>query len=159
MIPQPDLDAPYASAAGVVDGTITVDGSHLVALANTVGGPDGSGGLVEQITDTLRTLFDTLDSLQLGWQGDTQAEAQEFADRLSACLATLLGTSDEDAKYSVLNRVSVALSGAGNNYLLAEDAVVKMFTEFGNALASGGGGAATPVSITDVTQTAISETF
>ncbi|MEU2246870.1 hypothetical protein [Streptomyces sp. NPDC019224] len=159
MITQPDIDAPYAAATTVTDGVITVYASQLVTLGRLVGGTDGAGGLVGEISDTLKTLFNTLSALELGWQGQTQAEAKKFADRLDACLTTLLGTDDEDAKYSVLNRVAVALSSSGNNYLLAEDAVVKMFTEFGANISRSGDASGAGTSINDATRTAISEIF
>jgi hypothetical protein len=151
--------------AGSGSGTsIMVDPELLVNLGKQV------LGLLEGIGSDISTLFTTLKNLELGWAGQTAEEAQEFFDRLDACLTALYGKAGSaDAKDSLMGRVATALDIAGNNYLAAEDAIVDLFYFTGSVSdtaiwdshnGKGGGGGGNPNSpITDPNFTAISETY
>ncbi|MCB5906947.1 hypothetical protein [Streptomyces pinistramenti] len=166
--PTPDEDptkAPVYGARGASNNaTIEVDAQLLRVFGAQIGGPDGAGGLIENLSTQVGTIFHVLGDLKLGWAGQTQQEAEDFFTRLDACMTSIFGKADNEASQgnSVLARVAVGLTAAGNNYLTAEDTVVKEFTDFATQIGGGSGGeggGGGSQSITDPKVTAISETF
>ncbi|MFE7121116.1 hypothetical protein ACFU99_37380 [Streptomyces sp. NPDC057654] len=144
----------------VGNATIDVDGELLRKLGEEVGGSKASPeGYVAMLSSDVSMIFTTLEQLKLGWAGKTQQEAEEFFNRLNACISHMFGNSknEDSVRNSVLARVASALQLAGTNYLAAEDAVVKEFNDFAAQMNGEGGGGQS--SITDPKETAISETY
>lgn len=153
MIPTP----PVIYAGSGSDAVISVDAELLVGLSTKV------NDSLQVIGDDLKTIFDTLNNLKLGWAGQTATEAQDFFDRLDACMTVLYGKSGDTTseENSMLSRVSNALKVAGNNYLGTEDWIISTFSSVSAAMNAGGGpatGAASFTPVTDPTESAISET-
>jgi uncharacterized protein YukE len=151
VIPTPP--ATYAGSGS--NAVISVDAELLVNFSKQVNAALGIIG------DDLTTIFGTLNNLQLGWAGQSATEAQDFFDRLDACLTALYGKSGDttSADNSMLGRVSNALNIAGNNYLATEDWIISKFDAVSKALSSGS--TTNPPSftpVTDSTKSAISET-
>lgn len=157
MIPTPP--ATYAGSGS--NAVISVDAELLVNFSKQINVALGI------IADDLTTIFGTLNNLQLGWAGQSATEAQDFFDRLDACLTVLYGKSGDTASEdsSMLGRVSNALNTAGNNYLSTEDWIISTFKAVSDALNAPNPNAnsTTPpppqTPVTDSTISAISETF
>ncbi|MFI7102503.1 WXG100 family type VII secretion target [Streptomyces sp. NPDC050161] len=151
-----------------VNTSINVDAEVLRALGAKVAGTDGQGGLVGDISTQVSTIFSTLQELELGWAGATQAEAEDFFTRLEACMTTAFGNekNPESEKTSVIARTAQALSASGANYLHAEDVIIKEFTDFSNQMNGNGSSSPQPddgvihgTAFGDPSVTAISETY
>ncbi|WP_399083916.1 hypothetical protein ACGH2B_03560 [Streptomyces sp. BBFR2] len=161
--PKSDPPVTYGQVGGA-HLSISVDGEALRTYGEQIGGPDGGGGLVEDLGDQVSTIFKALDDLQLGWAGKTQQEAGVFFERLDACLTHLFGKGGdtESQANSVLARVAFSLTLAGNNYLSAEEASFQEFGDFASQLLSwswGQSGGGSPENVTDSTKSAIGEIF
>jgi hypothetical protein len=158
ITPPPSVYAGWGS-----DATISVDAEHLLALSQQV------QTQLQGIGNDLTTIFNTLTDLKLGWAGQSAQEAQDFFDRLDACLTVLYGKNgdQQSEQNSILGRVAIALNFAGNNYLAAEDAIVDLYyftgsvsdTAIWNSHNNPNPGAPGTQNISDPTFTAISETF
>ncbi|MFF9478627.1 hypothetical protein [Streptomyces sp. NPDC014733] len=159
--PQPEPPVVYGQVGGA-HLSIRVDGEALRTYGEQIGGPDGGGGLVEDLGNEVAKIFHALTDLQVGWAGKTQEEAGAFFARLDACMTSLFGKGGdtESQANSVLARVAFSLTLAGNNYLAAEEASYQEFGAFASQLLSwGGGGGGNPENVTDPTKSAIGETF
>lgn len=91
---------------------------------------------VAEILASLDSIMKTVKDLDLGWAGATAQEAQDFGDQWYAAMVNLFGSSGQAAD-GVMNMLVFALLSAGNNYNAAEDAIVQMFSGFGDLLAAG----------------------
>ncbi|MEU3710932.1 hypothetical protein [Streptomyces catenulae] len=158
--PRPDPPVTYGQVGGV-HATISVDGEALRTYGEQIGGPDGGGGLVEDLGNEVSKIFKALSDLQVGWAGKTEEEAGAFFRRLDACMTSLFGKSGdtESQTNSVLARVAFSLTLAGNNYLAAEDASHQEFNDFATQLAATGDGGGKAEDVTDSTKSAIGEKF
>ncbi|GAA3189872.1 MULTISPECIES: hypothetical protein [Streptomyces] len=159
--PRPDPPVTYGQVGGA-HLSIRVDGEALRTYGEQIGGPDGGGGLVEDLGNEVSKIFKALTDLQVGWAGRTEEEAGAFFRRLDACLTSLFGKGgdSESQANSVLARVAFSLTLAGNNYLAAEDASYQEFGDFASQLLSwGGSGGGNPEDVTDATKSAIGEKF
>jgi hypothetical protein len=151
--------APAVYADDGSDAVISVDGELLISLSQQV------QTMLDGINQDVTTIFTTLNGLALGWAGQTATEAQDFFDRLDACMTVLYGKDGDQTseQNSMLGRVSVALDLAGTNYLQAEDAIVSLFTVSGSVsdtnLKQHGSGTPGTTDITDPTFTSVAETF
>jgi uncharacterized protein YukE len=118
ITPPPDT---YAGSGGA--STIIVDPEMLLNFSKQV------LSLVDGIGSDISTLFTTLKGLQLGWAGQTADEAQDYFDRLDACMTVLYGKAGDQnsGQTSLMGRIASGLDIAGNNYLAAEDAIVDLF--------------------------------
>ena len=105
----------------------------------------------EDVINALKTINDTLDALQLGWDGTTAAEAKDFSDQWTAAMTNLFGddskgkgasttTTTGTAGMGVLSQVIETLLTAGGNYGSAEGNVTSMFTSLSSGLSVAGGG-------------------
>ncbi|TSB32514.1 hypothetical protein [Streptomyces benahoarensis] len=164
-----DLDptkAPVYGARGANNAQINVDAQLLRIFSSQLGGTDGTGGLVENLVSQISTINAVMGGLKLAWAGRTKDEVEAFYERWDACMTDLFGKQGDDAsaQNAILPRIAFSLGAAGNNYLRAEDNIVKEFTEFKNQInadsgGEGGGGTTSPQSISDPSMTAIAETY
>ncbi|AEW94672.1 MULTISPECIES: WXG100 family type VII secretion target [Streptomycetaceae] len=158
--------APHDYATGPAGGArtsavIQVDATLLRSFGKEV------ETYLKDIGDDVTTIFTTLKELKLGWAGRTQQEAEDFFDRLDACLTALYGKSGDEAseKSSLLTRVAGGLQIAGANYLSAEDDIVKLFSTSGlgtsdpNAPKPGPYDSHTWTNENDPTKSSVSENF
>lgn len=135
--------------------------------ANLYVDPDGlktkADALLAQAENTAQSLEkinNTLSALQLGWAGKTADEARDFGNRWEAVMKELFGSKDHPEK-GVLNAIVDGLLTTRGNFSKTEDALVQLFTQFGNDLSSGDSATPTspPPSINDLNLTAITETW
>ncbi|WP_399082475.1 WXG100 family type VII secretion target [Streptomyces sp. BBFR2] len=170
-----DLDptkAPVYGLHGANNAQISVDAQMLRVFSTQLGGTDGGGGLVANLASQISTINSVMSNLKLAWAGRTKDEMQAFYDRWDACMTDLFGKHGDDASAAnaVLPRIAFALGAAGNNYLQAEDNIVREFTEFKTQITETGrdpvlqpGQAPppppTPKSINDPSKTAVAETY
>ncbi|MFF9479620.1 WXG100 family type VII secretion target [Streptomyces sp. NPDC014733] len=162
-----DLDptqAPVYGLHGANNAQISVDAQMLRVYSAQLGGTDGSGGLVADIATQISTINTVMSELKLAWAGQTKEEVESFYDRWDACMTDLFGKQGDEASgaNAVLPRIAFSLGAAGNNYLHAEDNIVKEFTEFKTQISADGSGSdpnAAPKSINDPNMTAIAETY
>ncbi|MFB9835735.1 hypothetical protein [Actinoallomurus acaciae] len=114
----------------------------------------------QSIADSLGTIVDTLQGLNLGWAGKTAEEANDFGDRWTAVAKELFGTHDHPEK-GALNIVLDGVYIVASLFAGAEQGLKDFFTNMTTALAdtSGGGDSGHPDSITDPTVTAVTETW
>jgi uncharacterized protein YukE len=110
----------------------------------------------KDVADSVKRLTDEIFNLPLGWAGKTSDEVQDFAHRWNGLMTELFGTQ-KDPTSGALNAMSAGTQAAANAYDGAEDELVKLFNKF--LQHSSGGDSAVSVNITDITQTAITETF
>jgi hypothetical protein len=117
-------------------------------------------GHATSIAGSLSNIVTTLQDLNLGWAGKTAEEANDFGNRWTAVGKELFGTHDhpEDGALNIVvdGMYIVAALFAG-----AEQGLKDFFNHMLTAvMAPGGGGdAGHPASITDVTVTAVTETW
>lgn len=116
----------------------------------------------EDIVAALNSINTTLSNLQLGWDGNTAAEAQDFSNQWMAAMTGMFG-SESDPQSGVMNQVIIALLTAAGNCSSAENAIVKMFGTLSSELGSSSSGSGTgPIAagttVTDPTLTAVAET-
>ncbi|GAA3183874.1 MULTISPECIES: hypothetical protein [Streptomyces] len=162
-----DLDptkAPVYGLHGANNAQISVDAQMLRVFSTQLGGTDGTGGLVENLASQISTINTVMSELKLAWAGQTKEEVEAFYERWDACMTDLFGKQGDEASAAnaVLPRIAFSLGAAGNNYLHAEDSIVKEFTDFKNQISSDGGGGdpnAAPKNINDPNMTAIAETY
>jgi uncharacterized protein YukE len=135
--------------------------------ANLYVDPDGlktkADALLAQAENTaqsLENINNTLSALQLGWAGKTADEARDFGNRWEAVMKELFGSKDHP-ETGVLNAIVDGLLATRGNFSKTEDALVQLFTQFGNDLSSGDSTTPTspPPSINDLNLTAITETW
>ena len=93
----------------------------------------------QSIVAALNTINTTLNGLQLGWDGATAAEAQDFANQWQAAMTGMFGSSN-DPKSGVINQVLIAMMSAVGNYSNGENAVVSMFSSLHSMLSASGAG-------------------
>ncbi|MDN3357277.1 hypothetical protein [Actinomadura sp. DC4] len=111
------------------------------------------------IADSLGVIVDALQSLNLGWAGKTAQEANDFGDRWTAVAKELFGT-DDHPEDGALNIVLDGVYIVASLFAGAEQGLKDFFTDMTTALAGDGGGdSGHPASITDVTTTAVTETW
>lgn len=91
---------------------------------------------VQDIGTALTTLENTLDALQLGWDGNTSAEAQDFNTQWLAAMKGLFGT-DKDPSKGVMNQVIITLITAVGDNSNAENSIVQMMAALQGALTAG----------------------
>ncbi|MEU3708679.1 WXG100 family type VII secretion target [Streptomyces catenulae] len=162
-----DLDptkAPVYGLRGANNAQISVDAQMLRVFSTQLGGTDGSGGLVANLATQINTINTVMSQLKLAWAGRTKEEVESFYDRWDACMTDLFGKEGDAAssENAVLPRIAFSLGAAGNNYLRAEDSIVKEFTDFKTQISGDGSGAdpnAAPKDINDPKMTAIAETY
>lgn len=90
----------------------------------------------QDIGNALNTLAGALSSLQLGWDGTTAAEAQDFANQWIAAMNGLFGT-DKNPQSGVMNQVVIALMTAVGDASSAENSIVQMMAAMQAALTAG----------------------
>jgi hypothetical protein len=113
----------------------------------------------QSISDSLGTIVDTLQSLNLGWAGKTAEEANDFGDRWTAVAQELFGT-DANPEKGALNIVLDGVYIVASLFAGAEQGLKDFFNNMTTALAGDGGGdSGHPDGITDVTMTAVTETW
>jgi uncharacterized protein YukE len=82
----------------------------------------------------LNTIGNTLDDLQLGWDGTTAAEAKDFSDQWLAAMNGMFGTT-KNPQNGVMNQVIAALMSEAGNASSAENSIVQMFASLQAMLA------------------------
>jgi hypothetical protein len=112
----------------------------------------------KSIATSLGTIADTLGELNLGWAGKTAEEAKDFGNRWTAVGKELFGT-DDHPENGALNIVVDGVYIVASLFAGSEQALKDFFTNMTTALAEPGGGDSGHTSITDVTTTAITETW
>lgn len=88
--------------------------------------------LVEQISGALVRVNETVEALQLQWQGRSAAEQKEIVDEWSRVFGELFGTQ-EKPEDGVLNAIADHVTNAAKNYAEAEKSANEVF---GNLLAN-----------------------
>jgi hypothetical protein len=95
----------------------------------------------EEVISALQKINNTLNDLQLGWNGTSAAEAKDFADQWTAAMTNLFGDGSGDSSGAgVLNQVIATLLTAGGNYGAADGNVASMFNSLASGLSAPGGG-------------------
>jgi uncharacterized protein YukE len=122
--------------------TLTVVPTELATAATIV------DAAVTEVVTCLNSIDDTLNGLELGWNGSTAAEAKDFGDQWAAAMAQMFGTKGH-ASDGVLNMVIFALKSSANNYNAAEDAIVGMFSKFGATFVPSGADGTGPIAAGD----------
>jgi hypothetical protein len=111
----------------------------------------------QAIVDSLNVIVHTLQSLTLGWAGKTAQEAKDFGDRWTAVAEELFGT-DDHPENGALNIVLAGVGIVASLFAGAEQGLKDFFVNMTMALAAPGD-SGPPTSITDVTTTAVTETW
>src|SRR3954447_8452951 len=111
----------------------------------------------QAIVDSLNVIVHTLQSLNLGWAGKTAQEAKDFGDRWTAVAEELFGT-DDHPENGALNIVLAGVGIVASLFAGAEQGLKDFFVNMTMALAAPGD-SGPPTSITDVTTTAVTETW
>jgi uncharacterized protein YukE len=110
--------------------TLSVEPGPLMMAADAV--QDAANAVV----DALNTINKTLNALQLGWDGTTAAEAQDFSNQWLAAMNGMFGTTS-NPNSGVINQVITALLGAVGNASNGENTVVQMFAGLQASLIAG----------------------
>ena len=126
--------------------TLTTRGNNLKDLGQTV-------------ADSLDRINGIWNDLKLGWMGKTADEAKDFIDRWNAVMGELYG-SKEHPENGVLNEIVTGVLTVAWIFGQTEHTLFQFFTDFQHGLAGGGSSGDTPpASITDTTDTAVTETW
>lgn len=88
--------------------------------------------LVEQISGALARMNETLEALQLQWQGQSAAAQKDITDEWTRVFGELFGTQDKPED-GVLNALADHVTNAAKNYAEAEKSANEIF---GNLLVS-----------------------
>jgi hypothetical protein len=121
--------------------TVTVPASYDNVTLSVEPGPlmmaaDMIKGAADDVVAALNTINSTLNDLQLGWDGTTAAEAQDFADQWLAAMTGMFGTS-KDPNSGVMNQVITALMSEVGNASSGENSIVQMFATLQAILTAG----------------------
>ncbi|WP_406002911.1 WXG100 family type VII secretion target [Streptomyces sp. NBC_00829] len=119
--------------------------------------------LAQDVSDSLGLISTTLGGLRIAWQGKAASEADEVAREWLRVITELFGTKEDPSK-GVLPTLANGVGMASGNFSKAEDGIVRLFTDFRNALTSGGGEGdppkdTPPEEVTDTNKTAVTMTF
>lgn len=115
----------------------------------------------KDVSASVLNIANTLSDLQLGWNGQSAQEADDFSKQWEAVMTELFGT-DNDPSKGVLNAIVDGLLTARGGFSKTEQALVQMFSKFKEQLQAGGSGdtpTSAPPSMNDTNMTAITETF
>jgi hypothetical protein len=120
---------------------VTVPANYDAVTLAVEPGPLMMGALmvqdaVQDVGNALTAIDNTLNGLQLGWDGTTAAEAQDFNTQWQAAMRGLFGT-DQDPKSGVMNQVIIALMTAVGDSSNAENSIVQMMAALQAALTAG----------------------
>ena len=126
----------------------------LLASAKKLG---ASNKIVNDAFNLIYSQFGT----KLGWAGKTAEEANHFMTRWRAVAVELWGKDDEHSSEGALNAVVAGVGTAAAAYAFTEHGIADFFNTITGALlgAGGEGDAGPPQSVTDVTTTAVTETW
>ncbi|MET8678635.1 hypothetical protein ABZW18_13910 [Streptomyces sp. NPDC004647] len=119
--------------------------------------------LALDVSESLGNINTTLSGLRIVWQGKAASDADEVAQEWLRVITELFGTKEDPSK-GVLPTLADGVGMASGNFSKAEDGVAKLFTDFRNALTSGGGESdppkdTPPEEVTDTNKTAVTMTF
>jgi hypothetical protein len=103
---------------------------------------DVIGDATNDIVTALNSIGDTLSNLQLSWNGQSAAEADDFANQWMAAMKGLFG-SQSDPSAGVMNQVIVALLTTVGNSSSCEEANTTMFETLSDGISSGSSGSDT----------------
>lgn len=152
----PHINADYDAANLYVD----PDGLKVKA--------DALEGLAENVVDSLSNIEHALAALQLGWAGKTADEAKDFGNRWETVMKELFGSKDHPDT-GVLNAIVDGLLITRDDFAEVEITLAEFFQKFAEGLGKPdttplpslgtGGDNASPMSITDTNNTAITETW
>jgi hypothetical protein len=106
------------------------------ASLSTVG--DEVVALLNAVADALTSVYGTLDNLNLGWAGQSAAEAQDFFARWIGVMWSLFGDGT-DQRPGLAGELVSALSVAAGNFDNQENAIVTQFGNFQKAMTATGG--------------------
>lgn len=131
-----------------------VDTRAMVTASNNLKDLD------QAVADSLERINKTWTDLKLGWAGKTSDEAKEFLDRWNAVMQELFGTKDHPES-GVLNVIVEGVLMAATLYGQTELLLSDFFYQFLYSLGGDGGSPSDtpPPSITDITTTAVTETW
>jgi hypothetical protein len=134
-------------------GTFTADPVTLTTRGNNL------KDLGQAVADSIDRINKTWNDLKLGWMGDTADEAKAFVDRWNVVMGELFG-SDEHPEKGALNEIVTGVLTTAWIFGQTEHTLAEFFNDFKNGLAGGGGPSDTPPSsVTDTTNTAVTETW
>ncbi|MFE7184279.1 WXG100 family type VII secretion target [Streptomyces erythrochromogenes] len=119
--------------------------------------------LALDVSESLGLINTTLGGLRIAWQGRAASDADEVTREWLRVITELFGTEEHPDK-GVLPTLADGLGMASGNFSKAEDGIAKLFTDFRNALTSGGGEGdppkdTPPEEVTDTNKTAVTMTF
>lgn len=117
------------------DVSLTIDPGALETLAET--------NIINSINAVITRIngVGTLwQNLALSWNGQSQAEAEDFNRRWIATMTALFGAEGDEDNPGILLEIANVVYGAAANYAGAEDAITKAFTELLASLSATEGG-------------------
>ncbi|MEV5704151.1 hypothetical protein [Actinoallomurus sp. NPDC052274] len=120
--------------------------------------------LANAVADYVGRISDTLKSLNLNWQGETQKEADDFSSRWTAVMGEVFGSEDRPED-GVLNAMAQGIATAVNNYNKAEFGIISAWSKFAGSLPTDGQGGSSkpsddiPPDVMDTNKTAITADY
>jgi hypothetical protein len=118
---------------------------------------DNLKDLGQDVADSIDRINNTWRDLKLGWMGKSSDEAADFLHRWNSVMEELFGSHDHPEN-GVLNAIVRGVLTTAAIFASSEHALFQFFTDFQHGLAGGGGSTDTPPdSITDPTNTAVTE--
>ncbi|WP_326615434.1 WXG100 family type VII secretion target (plasmid) [Streptomyces scopuliridis] len=108
------------------------------------------------VAERIGTIHTTLNGLRVAWQGQAATDAEKVQNEWTRVMTELFGT-EEDPSLGVLPALADGVGMAWGNFSVAEQGVIKIFTEFITNLTATGGG--DPEEVTDTNRTAVTMTF
>ncbi len=117
-----------ASTGKLVIDPATLETLATVDLKNTA----------EQFVSRVKAVGDVWDGLALSWNGQTQAEADDFNSRWSSSMHTMFGTADDDDDPGLLGQVISVVYLAAGNFANAESSITDAFQKMADGIGGDG---------------------
>lgn len=108
--------------------TLDIDPTQLASLV------DQADTLRLHVIDAVARVVTSWQSLELGWQGNTEVEVTDFGNRWASCMAQMFGYEGDPnpAGHNALGNVLAIMRAVAGNFDSAETAAKKMYEQVYN---------------------------